>query len=68
MNLSKKQILLVGALIGAILGTGAAYLLMTAPAEKPGEELEPVTAADLVELTGSAAVLIRRVDDLRRKL
>ena len=65
MNLSRQQwVLIVGALIGAILGAGAAYLLTTTPRE----EYEPVTATDLIGVTGSAAMLIRKMDDLRRKL
>lgn len=62
---SRKQLaLLAGALIGATLGAGVAYLLTTTPRE----ELDPVTATDLVSLTGSAAILVRKLDDLRRKL
>jgi NhaP-type Na+/H+ or K+/H+ antiporter len=65
MNLSRQQLALIaGALIGAILGAGTAYLLTTTSRE----EYEPVTATDLMSLTGSAAVLIRKMDDLRRKL
>lgn len=60
----KQQVLLAGALIGAVLGAGVAYLLTTTPRE----ELEPVTATDLIGLTGSAAILVRKLDDLRRKL
>jgi gas vesicle protein len=68
MNLESKQKrgLLIGALIGAILGAGAAYLLLTAPGEED-EETEPVTAKDLLSLTGTAALLIRKLDDVRRK-
>jgi NhaP-type Na+/H+ or K+/H+ antiporter len=65
MNQSRKQwAMAAGALIGAILGAGAAYLLTTTSRE----DYEPVTATDLMSLTGSAAILIRKMDDLRRKL
>jgi hypothetical protein len=69
MNLDRKQrSLLIGALIGALLGAGAAYLFISTPTDlKPGEEPE-ITATDLLSLTGSAAVLLRKVDDFRRKL
>jgi NhaP-type Na+/H+ or K+/H+ antiporter len=65
MNQSRQRWAMVaGALIGAVLGAGTAYLLTTTARE----EYEPVTATDLMSLTGSAAVLIRKMDDLRRKL
>jgi hypothetical protein len=63
-----KRGLVFGAFIGAILGAGAAYLLMTAPADlKEGEEVKPITATDLIGLTGLAALLLRRLDDIRRR-
>jgi gas vesicle protein len=63
-----KRGLLLGAFIGAILGAGAAYLLMTAPATlKEGEEVKPITATELLSLTSLAASLLRRLDDLRRR-
>ena len=70
MTLEPKQRgMLMGALIGAVLGAGAAYLLMTAPSGlEEGEEPEPVDAGDLLALTGSAAVLIRKLDNIRRRI
>ncbi len=59
--------LLIGSLIGAILGAGMAYLLMIAPSDEEGEESKPITGKDLLVLTGTAAALIRKVDDIRRK-
>ena len=68
MNLEPKHKrgLLIGALIGAILGAGVAYLLLTVPGEE-GEETEPIMAKDLLSLTGTAALLIRKLDNVRRK-
>ena len=68
MNLESKQTrgLLIGALIGAILGVGVAHLLLTAPGDDD-EETEPISAGDLLGLTGTAALLIRKLDDVRRK-
>jgi gas vesicle protein len=68
MNLESKQTrgLLIGALIGAIIGAGAAYLLLTAPGDED-DETEPIAAKDLLSLTGTAALLIRKLDDVRRK-
>ncbi len=65
----KQMALIIGSLIGALLGAGTAYLLLTAPAEaEPGKEPEPITGGDLLALTGAAAVLIRKMDDFRRRL
>jgi hypothetical protein len=64
----KQRGLIIGALIGAILGAGLAYLLMTAPANlEEDDELEPLTGSELLSLTGAAAVLLRKLDDIRRK-
>jgi gas vesicle protein len=64
----QKQGLLIGALVGAVLGAGAAYLLVTAPADlEEGEEPKPITATELISLTSLVASLIRRLDDLRRR-
>jgi len=64
----KQRGLFIGTVIGAVLGAGAAYLLMTAPANlEEGEEPKPITAKELLGLTASTAVLIRTLDDLRRR-
>jgi len=61
-----RSILLVGGLVGAILGAGAAYLLSVAPSD---EEIdEPITAKEIVGLTSVAALLFRRLDKLRRQI
>ena len=63
-----KSGLIIGAFIGAILGAGAAYLLITAPAnQKEKEEVKPLSATDLIALTSGAAALIRKLDDVRRR-
>jgi len=69
MESKQRMKLLWGALIGAVLGAGAAWLLMKAPADLPeGEEPEPISAGELLNLAGTAATLIRRLDDFRRKM
>ncbi len=68
LETKKKQVLALGAIIGAILGAGAAYLLVTAPDDVPeGEEPKPITATEIISLTSLAASLIRRLDDFRRR-
>jgi hypothetical protein len=64
-----KQGMILGSIIGAILGAGLAYLVTTHPPALPeGEEPEPLTGTDLVSLTAAASILIRKFDDLRRRL
>ncbi len=58
--------LVIGGLIGAVLGAGAAYLLMTAPSD-PDEDA-PLTGGELLSLTSASAILIRKIDDIRRRL
>lgn len=63
-----KRGLVVGALIGAILGAGVAFLLIKAPSNREdGEEPKPLSATDLIALTSGAAALIRKLDDVRRR-
>ena len=65
---TKQRGLVFGALIGAILGAGAAYLLMTAPANlEEDEEPDALTGSELLSLTSAAAVLVRKLDDIRRR-
>jgi hypothetical protein len=69
MEPKHKRGLLIGAIIGAIIGAGAAYLLITIPADalEEGDEIEPVKPKDLIDLTGAAVTLLRRLDDIRQK-
>ena len=68
--MDKKQVgLVAGSIIGAVLGAGAAYLLMTNPAGlEPGEEPKELDAGDLLGLTATAALFVRKIDDVRRKI
>lgn len=70
MNFKPEQRtgLIIGAIIGAALGAVTAHLLMTAPANlPPGEEPKPLEAKDLLSLTTAAGLLIRKLDDVRRR-
>ena len=67
MDDSKKQKgVIIGGLIGAILGAGVAYLLMTTSSD-PDED-KVLTGSELLSLTSAAAVLFRKLDDIRRKV
>jgi len=68
--MDKKQLgLVAGSIIGAVLGAGTAYLLLTNPAEpEPGKEPEELDATDLLGLTATAALFIRKIDNVRRKI
>ena len=64
-----KRALVIGSLIGALLGAGAAYLMIKAPADlEEGEEPEPITPGEILTLTGAAASLMHLVDNFRRRL
>lgn len=60
--------LFLGALIGAVLGAGAAYLLMTIPADADDDPTNnPLKGRELLALLSAGAVLIRKLDDVRRR-
>ena len=68
--MDKRQTgLVAGSIVGAVLGAGVAYLLLTNPAEpEPGEEPQELDARDLLGLTATAALFIRKIDNVRRKI
>lgn len=71
MELKKTQQMQlgIGAIVGAILGLGAVWLLMKAPANlDDGETPDPISAKEILGITGTAAMLIRGLDDFRRRL
>lgn len=60
--------LIFGALIGAILGIGTTFLLIRLPSDLDEEAPETISAKDILKLTSAAALLIRQLDDFRRRL
>ena len=65
----KQRSLMAGTLIGAVLGAGVAYLMLSQPrVAGADEEPNPLTGSDLLSLTAAAAVLIRKFDDIRRRI
>lgn len=64
-----QRVMALGGIIGAILGAGLAYLLVNAPGKTDeGEDRKPISGKEVLALTGAAAVLIRTLDDFRRRL
>jgi hypothetical protein len=69
VNLEPRQrsILIIGALIGAALGAGVAWLLTQSAEHDPQGPKTPLRPGDLFKLTSHAATLLREVDDIRRR-
>jgi gas vesicle protein len=63
-----KNVLIAGALIGAILGAGAAWLLVNNPIDDGEGIRKPIAPGELVKLTSRLALLARDVNDLRRRM
>jgi hypothetical protein len=64
----QRNVLLVGALIGAMLGLGAAWLMLQSAEDVPGESKKPINPGEVFKLTSHAAGFLREVDDLRRRM
>ena len=66
----KRNALMVGTLVGALLGAGAAWIMMDNPVEplNDGKEPEPIKPTDIITLTGAVASLMRMVNDFRRRM
>jgi len=64
----QRMILIAGALMGAILGAGIAWLL-TQPDERMGDRRkQPLRPSDLFKLTANIATLLREIDEVRRRV
>lgn len=69
LNRTQQVRLALGAIIGAILGLGTVWLLMNAPSDLEDDETpKPISAKEVLGITGTAAMLIRGLDDFRRRL
>jgi len=63
----QRNALIIGAVIGAIVGAGAGWLLTQPTAGDLDEPREPVRLGDVLKITGSTAALLRQFDDLRQR-
>ena len=64
----QRNALIVGALVGAMLGAGAGWLLIQSAEGDSGEPKKPVGPGDVLKITNSAAGLLRQLDELRRRI
>jgi type II secretory pathway component PulM len=63
----QRNLLIVGALMGAVLGAVTAWLLVQPVEEDPERPKKPVRAGELFKLTSQVAGVLRNVDDVRRR-
>jgi hypothetical protein len=69
MNPRQRNMVVVGALIGAVLGAGAAWLLINNPVDSDGEvSRTPIAPGEVLKLTSRVAFLMRDMNDLRRRV
>lgn len=64
----QRNILVIGALIGAVLGAGTAWTMIQTSEQDPTQPKKPIRALEIIRLAARAAGLVRQVDDLRRRL
>jgi len=64
----QRNALIIGALVGAILGAGAGWLLVQQAEEASDESRKPISPGDVLKITNSAAALLRQLADLRLRM
>jgi gas vesicle protein len=64
----QRNALIIGALVGAILGAGAGWLLAQQAEEASDEPRKPIGPGDVLKFTNSAAGLLRQLDELRQRM
>jgi len=69
LTATQRRSLAIGTLIGALIGLGSAYLMIKAPAAPAdNKDPQPISAGEIISLTGAAATLVRMLDDFRRRM
>ncbi len=66
----QRNALIIGALVGAVLGAGAGWLLVqqAEEAEASDEPRKPIGPGDVLKITNSAAALLRQLAELRLRM
>jgi hypothetical protein len=64
----QRNALIVGALIGAMLGAGAGWLLAQPTEGDSGEPKKPIRPGDVLRFARTAVNLLRDMDDLRLRM
>jgi gas vesicle protein len=64
----QRNVIIVGALIGAVLGAGTGLLLAQTAPETLEKDKKPVRPLDVFQLMRDAAILLRQIDELRYRM
>ena len=64
----QRNLLIIGALMGAVLGAGSAWLLVQSVEEDPERPKKPLKAGELFRLTSRVAGVLREVDNVRQRV
>ncbi len=65
----QRNALIVGALMGALLGAGTAWLLVTDDSDSQfGEARKPLGPGEILKFTARIASLLREMDEMRRRM
>lgn len=67
MDARVRNGLILGAILGAVVGMGAAWLVMKGSESVPEEEKEPFRVKDGIRIVTDATNLIRTLDEVRRR-
>jgi hypothetical protein len=64
----QRNALIIGALVGAVMGAGAGWLLAQPREIDPNETRQPVRPGDVFRIARNGASLLRQLDDLRHRM
>lgn len=64
----QRMILIAGALMGAVLGAGVAWMLTQPDEWSENRQKKPLRPSDLFKLTANIAALLREIDEIRRRV
>jgi gas vesicle protein len=64
----QRSALIIGAVVGAVLGAGAGWLLAQSANNDSDESRQPIRPGDVLKLVRNGASLLRQLDDLRHRM